>query len=84
MISGDKLFNILCISVASNWRLLSWIATDLSLESSSNDEKCSLFLMLYHQVYYDSSVCYELSRLVDNMQIVTNAFIIIISLFSGV
>ena len=35
--------------------------------------------MLHNEVYYDSSVCYELSRLVDNMQIVTNAFIVIIS-----
>ena len=43
MISGDKLFNILYISVASIWRFLSETVTDLSLErSSSNDEKQSL------------------------------------------
>ena len=43
MISGDKLFNILYISIASVKRFLSWTVTDLPLErSSSNDEKCSL------------------------------------------
>ena len=40
MISGDELFNILHISVASIWRFLSWTVTDSSLERSpSNDEK---------------------------------------------
>ena len=34
-----------------------------------------------HDVYYDLSVCCELSRLVDNMQIVTNAFMVILRFF---
>ena len=39
--------------------------------------------MLSHEIYYSLSVCYELSRLVDNMQIVTNDFIVILSVFYG-
>ena len=34
-----------------------------------------------HEVYYDLSVCYELSRLVNNMQIMANAFMVILSSF---
>ena len=37
------------------------------------------FLMSSDEVYYDLSVCYELSSLVDSMQIVTNAVMV----FSG-
>ena len=43
-----------------------------------------MIFMLSHEVYYDSSACYELSRLVDNMQIVTNAFMVILSFFWGI
>ena len=32
-----------------------------------------------HEVDYDLSVWYELSRLVDNMQTVTDAFMVILS-----
>ena len=40
MISGDKLFNILHISVANILRFFSWTVTDLPLERIfSNDEK---------------------------------------------
>ena len=44
MISGDKLFDILHIAVASIWKFLPWTVKDLSLieRSSSNDEKQSL------------------------------------------
>ena len=79
MISGDKLFSILYISIASIWRFLSWTVTDLSLEKSSSlvrNDLCRQFLMPSDEVYYDLSVCYELSRLVDSKQIVTNAFIV--------
>ena len=38
-------------------------------------------LMPSHEVYYDLSVCYELSRLVNNMQIMANAFMVILSSF---
>ena len=31
--------------------------------------------------HYDLPICYELSRLVDNMQIVTNAFMVLLSFF---
>ena len=31
-------------------------------------------LMPSHEIYYDLPTCYELSRLVDSMQIVTNAW----------
>ena len=39
------------------------------------------FLMPSHEVYDDLSVCYELSRLVDNTQIATNAFMVLVSFF---
>ena len=39
MSSVDKLFNIVYISVAITWRLLSWIVTDLPLETSSSNDK---------------------------------------------
>ena len=43
MISEDKLFNILYMSVASIWRFFSLTVADLALERSSlNDEKWSL------------------------------------------
>ena len=42
------------------------------------------FLMPSHEVYYDLSVCYELSRLVDIMQIVTNASMVTYSFFWGI
>ena len=53
MISGDLIFNILYISVASNQRFLSWSVTDLSLEKSfSNDEKLFLGNFLCpHEIY---------------------------------
>ena len=35
------------------------------------------------EVYYDFSVCYELSRLVDNMQIVTNAVMVFSASFEA-
>ena len=42
------------------------------------------FLMLSHEVYYDLSLCCELSRLVENMQIVTNTFMVLLKFFQGV
>ena len=36
-----------------------------------------------HEVYFDLSVCYEISRLVGNIQIVTNAFMVLLSFFCG-
>ena len=39
--------------------------------------------MLYREVYYDLSVCYELSRWVDNLKIVNYAFMVILSFFWG-
>ena len=41
------------------------------------------FLIPSHKVCYDLSVYYELSRLVDNMQIVTNAIMVILIFFWG-
>ena len=41
------------------------------------------FLMSSDEVYYDLSVCYELSRLVDNMQIVTNAVMVFSASFEA-
>ena len=38
------------------------------------------FLMPSREGHYDLSVWYELSRLVGNMQIVTNVFIVLFSL----
>ena len=35
------------------------------------------------EIFYDLSVCYELSRLVGNMQIVTNALMVIFIFFWG-
>ena len=37
--------------------------------------------MTSHEVYYDLSVCYKLFGFVDNMQIVTNSFMVILSYF---
>ena len=37
------------------------------------------FLMPSHEVYYDFSVCYELSRLADDMKIVISAFMVIMN-----
>ena len=34
-----------------------------------------------HEVYHDLSLSYELSRLVENIQIVTNAFMVLPSFF---
>ena len=66
MISGDKLFNILHISVANILRFFSWTVTDLQLERIfSNDEKWSLHTTL-NALSWNS-----LSKLVDSMQIVT-------------
>ena len=77
MISGDKPFKILYISVASIWRFLSCTVTDLSVKKVLQMIRNDLyrqFAMHSHEVFYDVFVSYELSRLVDNMQIVTNAF----------
>ena len=39
------------------------------------------FRMPSHKVYYDLSLCYELSRLVENMQIVTFASMVFLNFF---
>ena len=39
------------------------------------------FLMPFHEVYPDLCLCYKLSRSVDNMQIVTNAFMVLLRFF---
>ena len=72
MISGDKLFNILCISLASIWIFLSRTMTDFSLKKVLQMIRNDLyidFLMLSYEVYYDFSDCYQLSTLMGNMQI---------------
>ena len=84
MISGNKLHNNLYISVASIWRFLSWTVTDLPLERSYLKMRNDLYrqlLMPSHEAYYDLSVCYELSRSVNNIQIMNNAFMVILSFF---
>ena len=82
VVSGDKLFNILYISAASTTRFLSWTVTDLSLvlQMMKNDIYRQ-FLIPSHEVYYVLSVFYELSILVDNNQIVTNASMVLLSFF---
>ena len=70
--------------MVSIWSFLSWTMTDLSLERSSSKMRNDLYrklLMPSHEVYYDLSVCYELSRLVNNMQIMANAFMVILRFF---
>ena len=84
MISGNKLHNNLYISVGSIWRFLSWTVTDLPLERSYLKMRNDLYrqlLMPSHEAYYDLSVCYELSRSVNNIQIMNNAFMVILSFF---
>ena len=39
------------------------------------------FLIPFHEVFYDLTVCSELSRLMENMEIVTNALMVILSFF---
>ena len=55
-----------------------------AFERSSSKMRNDLYrqlLMPSHEVYYDLSVCYELSRLVNNIQIMNNAFMVILSFF---
>ena len=84
MISGNKLFSILYISVEDISRFLWWTVTDFSLERSSiNDEKWSFYYDLIMFFYYDLSVCQKLLKVLDNMQIASNAFMVILSFFQN-
>lgn len=68
IISGDKPFNILYISVANLWRFLWWNVTDLYLERNSSNDENDLYrqsLVPSHELYwsYDFSASYEEFRL---------------------
>ena len=55
-----------------------------AFERSSSKMRNDLYrqlLMPSREVYYDLSVLYELSRLVNNIQIMNNAFMVILSSF---
>ena len=55
-----------------------------AFERSSSKMRNDIYrqlLMPSREAYYDLSVCYELSRSVNNIQIMNNAFMVILSFF---
>ena len=73
MISGDKLFNILYISLARVLKISFMDCDRMPLENvfqMLKNDHYKLFLIHSHEFFYVLSVSYKLSRLVNNMQIV--------------